>query len=87
VPKVSWSPQPPDGAAALEAAIADAVPGAVVTLTRAEDGAWQVRALLPLGSCTRGRDLMSREVSHVVVELLNDREVPARVFPNRALGR
>jgi hypothetical protein len=84
--RMTWSPEPPSGADALEAAIAEAVPGAQVTLTRAADGAWQVRALLPLGQCTRGRDVMSREVSHVVVELLNDREVPARLFPNRALG-
>jgi hypothetical protein len=86
VPRPSWSPEPPADADALEAAIAEAVPGAVVTLTRAADGAWQVRALLPLGQCTRGRDVMSREVSHVVVEVLNDLDVPARLFPNRALG-
>jgi hypothetical protein len=82
----AWSPEPPENADVLEAAIADAAPGAVVTLTRAADGAWQVRALLPLGQCTRGRDVMSREVSHVVVEVLNDLDVPARLFPNRALG-
>jgi hypothetical protein len=82
----TWSPEPPEDADALEAAIAAAAPGAVVTLTRAADGAWQVRALLPLGQCTRGRDVMSREVSHLVVEALNDLDVPARLFPNRALG-
>ncbi|MET0553987.1 MAG: hypothetical protein ABW221_13170 [Vicinamibacteria bacterium] len=86
MPQPTRSPEPPEGADALESAIAEAVPGAVVTLTRAADGAWQVRALLPLGQCTRGRDVMSREVSRVVVEVLNDLDVPARVFPNRALG-
>lgn len=81
-----WSPQPPEDAETLEAAIAAAAPGADVTLTRAADGAWQVRALLPLGQCTRGRDVMSREASPLVVEALLELDVPARLFPNRALG-
>jgi hypothetical protein len=81
--RVSWHPEPPEGAAALEEAIDRAAPGAEVKLTRAADGAWLVRALLPLGLCTRGRDVMSREVSDVVAEVLNGLDVPAREFPRR----
>lgn len=86
MPQVRWTPEPPPDAERIEAAIAAAVPGAEVTLTRAPDGTWQARALLPLGQCTRGRDVMSREVSHLVVEALDEIDVPARLFPNRVLG-
>jgi hypothetical protein len=79
---VTWKPaerRPADGDA-LEAAIGRAVPAAVVTLTLADDGVWQVRALLPAAMCARGGDFASRDVSARVASLLDDHDCPARTF-------
>jgi hypothetical protein len=80
--KVLWRPveSRPANADALEAAVADAVPAAEVTLTRADDGVWQVRALLPAAMCARGGDFASRDVSARVASVLEDHDCPARTF-------
>ena len=80
--KVLWRPAEsrPANAPALEAAVADAVPAAEVTLTLADDGVWQVRALLPAAMCARGGDFASRDVSARVASVLDDHDCPARTF-------
>lgn len=80
--RISWKPadERPAHADALEAAIAAAAPGADVTLTRAPDGAWQVRALGPAAMCSRGGDFASRDWSARVAAVLDDHDVPARTF-------
>jgi len=80
--KVLWKPAEsrPQNAAALEAAIEQVAPAAQVTLTVADDGVWQVRALLPAAMCARGGDFASRDVSARVASVLDDHDCPARTF-------
>jgi hypothetical protein len=82
VSRIEWRPEGsrPADAAALEAAIEQVVPAAAVTLTLADDGAWQVRALLPAAFCARGGDFSSRDVSARVASVLDDHDCPARTF-------
>ena len=83
--RIEWKPadRRPTDAEALEAAIALVVPAAAVTLTLADDGAWQVRALLPAAMCARGGDFSSRDVSARVASVLDDHDCPARTFARR----
>lgn len=80
--RIEWRPAEsrPPNAPALEALIAQVAPAAVVTLTLAEDGCWQVRALLPAAMCARGADFSSRDVSARVASVLDDHDCPARTF-------
>jgi hypothetical protein len=85
VSRIEWKPAAgrPADADTLEAAITAAAPGAAVTLTRANDGVWQVRALGPAALCSRGGDFASRDWSARVAEVLDDHDVPARTFARR----
>lgn len=78
---IVWDPEPsrPADALDIDAEIARIAPGAEVKLTLQPDGAWLVRALLPSATCLRGRDLMSRDVSPRVAEVLGDYDLPARL--------
>lgn len=79
---IVWDPEarrPSEEAPDIEAEIASAAPGAEVKLTLQPDGAWLVRALLPSATCLRGRDLMSRDVSPRVAEILEEYDLPARL--------
>ena len=75
--EITWRPEDarPVEADEIESEIRRVAPGAVVRLTRGDDG-YRVRALLPAAMCSRGASALERDVSGKVQDVLADFNLP-----------